>query len=66
MITPRKNPKRKSRILEWRRDIVKFVRDNFQVVPDAWQEKALIAFANKEHRVFRLSMQACAGPGKPA
>lgn len=50
----------------WRDDILKFVRDNFEVEPDAWQRKALTSFANKENKIFRLSLQACAGPGKSA
>ena len=45
----------------WRQDPRKFVRDNFQAEPDAWQEKALMAFADRNLKIFRLSLQACAG-----
>lgn len=51
-------------IREWRDDPVKFVRDNFKVEPDLWQVKALISFANRDNKIHRLSLQACAGPGK--
>jgi hypothetical protein len=40
----------------------RFVVDNFGATPDAWQEQLLIAFANPT--VQRISLQACAGPGK--
>jgi hypothetical protein len=53
-------------IKKWRDDPCSFVRENFGVNPDVWQEKAIIAFANKENKIFRLSLQACAGPGKSA
>jgi phage terminase large subunit len=55
-------------IRDWRegRGILKFVDENFHVTPDPWQERALLAFASPlpEHR--RVSLQACAGPGKSA
>lgn len=49
-----------------RNDILFFIKDQFDVVPDAWQAKALIAFADGDNKIFRLSLQACAGPGKTA
>lgn len=49
------------RIREWRDDPAQFVRDNFGVMPDRWQEKALIAFGDRNKKIFRLSLQACAG-----
>lgn len=49
---------------QWRADPVAFVRQNFQVEPDAWQADALRAFALGE--CPRISLQACAGPGKSA
>ena len=55
-----------SNILFYRENIIEFVREQFKVEPDIWQEKALIAFASGEHKIFRLSLQACAGPGKSA
>lgn len=50
----------------WRHNPVRFVFDNFQTSPDAWQERALIAFANGDEKILRMSLQACAGPGKSA
>lgn len=54
-----------ARLAHWRDDPVQFVRDNFNVEPDAWQCDALRALAKGE-RVTRLCMKACAGPGKSA
>lgn len=53
-----------SKIKAWRDDPVAFVRENFQVEPDAWQARALRALSNPA--IKRLSLQACAGPGKSA
>lgn len=50
----------------WRYEPHLFVRHNFRVEPDAWQRRALESFANKDHAKFRISLQACAGPGKSA
>lgn len=47
-------------------DILSFVSEEFGVKPDRWQTKALLNFANKENKIFRMSLQACAGPGKSA
>lgn len=47
---------------EWRENPCKFVWDNFHVQPDKWQEDALNAFADPDKA--RISLQACAGPGK--
>lgn len=54
------------RIREYRQDILLFIRSEFNVEPDSWQKKALISYANKDEKIFRLSLQACAGPGKSA
>jgi hypothetical protein len=51
-------------IQHWRENPVAFVYDNFKVEPDAWQKKVLEAFADPTKH--RISMQACAGPGKSA
>lgn len=51
-------------IARWRSDPVAFVRDNFKVEPDEWQVDALRAFADPS--IPRMSLQACAGPGKSA
>lgn len=53
-------------IKTYRKNILLFVSEQFKVNPDRWQEKALIAFSNKDNKRFRLSLQACAGPGKSA
>jgi len=53
-------------IREWRKNPVKFVRDHFLVEPDYWQKQALTAFADDSKPIFRLSLKACAGPGKSA
>lgn len=50
----------------YRKDILLYVREQFKVEPDKWQAKALIAFSNEDMKIFRLSLQACAGPGKSA
>lgn len=50
----------------YRNDILLFVQEQFETTPDEWQRKALLAFANPDKIVFRLSLQACAGPGKSA
>jgi len=50
----------------WREQPVEFVRYHFNVEPDKWQVRALNAFANKDTERLRISLQACAGPGKSA
>lgn len=54
------------RIKAWREDPSLFVRDNFKVEPDVWQLEVLAAFASTDPNKMRISMQACAGPGKSA
>ena len=51
-------------IAEWRRSPVKFVRDCFGIEPDLWQVDALEALGDPKKQ--RISMCACAGPGKSA
>ncbi|VVE77411.1 hypothetical protein [Pandoraea sputorum] len=53
-------------IREWRNNPIKFVWDHFKVEPDAWQRQALEAFARNDPEHMRISLQACAGPGKTA
>ncbi len=48
--------------MQWKSDPVIFVKDNFGVEPDAWQAEALRAFADTSKP--RISLRACAGPGK--
>jgi phage terminase large subunit len=56
----------RSRLKRWRTDPIAFVRENFNVEPDAWQVKALLAFARQDMAAYRISLQACVGPGKTA
>lgn len=49
---------------EWRHNPVKFAYDNFRFDPDPWQREALEAFVDPSKP--RVSLQACAGPGKSA
>jgi phage terminase large subunit len=53
-----------AKIREWRDNPCLFVYENFGVTPDPWQEQTLKAFADAS--ISRISMQACAGPGKSA
>lgn len=53
-------------IREWKKDPVKFVRDNFGVEPDEWQREVLEAFPSQDPDKMRQSLQACVGPGKSA
>ncbi len=52
------------RIRLYRRDPVVFVQAEFGVTPDEWQVDALRSWADPT--IPRISMQACAGPGKSA
>jgi hypothetical protein len=54
------------KIAIWRKNPIKFVRDQFDVEPDEWQKQALMAFASGDAELIRISLQACAGPGKSA
>lgn len=51
-------------IKTYRDDILLFVEREMKLKPDLWQERALLAFANKDEKIVRMSLQACAGPGK--
>src|SRR5258708_7685363 len=46
----------------WREGPRRFVREQFGVVPDPWQDDVLAAFPGHQ----RLAMKACKGPGKTA
>lgn len=48
------------------RGILRFVDEQFHVRLDQWQEDALLAFADPDPTKQRVSLQACAGPGKSA
>lgn len=56
----------RQRIKAWRENPCLFVWENFGEQPDAWQRKVLEAFPSMEPQQQRISMQACAGPGKTA
>jgi hypothetical protein len=49
-----------ARIALWRTDPVQFVRDVFQVEPDAWQADFLRKYAKHN----KIAAKACKGPGK--
>lgn len=51
-----------AKIREWREVPGKFEWDNFKIEPDRWQIEELKLFCNPA--IKRISMQACAGPGK--
>lgn len=53
-----------AKIKRWREQPETFVVDQFGVEPDAWQLETLRAFADPTKQ--RISLQACAGPGKTA
>lgn len=53
-----------SNIRRWRENPVSFVLDQFGIEPDRWQADTLRAFADPSKQ--RISLQACAGPGKTA
>jgi hypothetical protein len=48
------------------RGILRFVADNFHITPDSWQQQALELFSSPKKADRRISLQACAGPGKSA
>ena len=50
----------------YRNNILQFVGEQFKIKPDPWQEKALVGFGNINEKLWRQSLQACAGPGKSA
>lgn len=54
------------KIVGYRETPAKMVWEEFHVEPDKWQVAALDAFASKDAKKRRISMQACAGPGKSA
>lgn len=53
-----------SKLKRYRENILQFVLEEFQATPDKWQELGLLAFASDDPKTFRISLQACAGPGK--
>jgi len=53
-------------IARWKLDPIAFAKEVFEFEPDKWQEEALRAFGDQDNARLRLSLQACAGPGKTA
>lgn len=49
-------------LLAWRRDPVRFVREVFNVEPDAWQAEMLNECGRPGRK--RIALRACVGPGK--
>lgn len=49
-----------SKVKQWRKDPVLFVRQEFKVEPDEWQADILFALTKNK----RIAMKACKGPGK--
>ena len=54
------------RIRSWRESPAKFVYEQFGEPPDKWQKEALDVFPSQDPDKIRMSLQACAGPGKSA
>lgn len=52
------------KIKRWRENPLQFVVEELHAQPDRWQENAMRAFGNP--KIQRISLQACAGPGKSA
>jgi len=55
-----------AKLKRWRDNPVAFVHENFRADPDPWQRDLLDAFASKDPKKMRISLQACVGPGKTA
>jgi phage terminase large subunit len=55
------------KVRDWRSDPVLFVRENFEVELDGWQEDTLAKLSGHDPQSRRrLAMKACTGPGKSA
>lgn len=50
------------KLLAWRRDPVRFVREVFKAEPDLWQIDALNEYGKPDRK--RVALRACVGPGK--
>lgn len=53
-----------NRIREWRENPIRFCVDELRIEPDPWQAQVLKLFPSQAPIEKRISMQACAGPGK--
>jgi len=56
------------KIRSWRefRGILRFIDEQFKITLDPWQEEAALLFESPKPDDRRISLQACAGPGKSA
>lgn len=50
----------------WRERPIRMAVEEFKFIPDAWQAEALEVFPSQDWNKLRISLQACAGPGKTA
>lgn len=50
------------KLIQWKKNPVQFVEENFGVTPDFWQREALMALPHNR----RMAFIACKGPGKTA
>lgn len=51
-----------SKLKRWREKPLQYFHEELKITPDRWQEKALTAL--EDPSIQRISLQACAGPGK--
>lgn len=51
-------------IRTWAKKPIRFVTEELHATPDKWQEQTLLAL--EDPSIQRISLQACAGPGKTA
>lgn len=56
--------KAQQKLRQWREEPIRFVVDELHIEPDKWQAEVLRLFPSQNEREKRISMQACAGPGK--
>lgn len=50
----------------WKENPAQFAYDQFKFEPDKWQKEVLDVFPSQDPDKMRISLQACAGPGKTA
>lgn len=53
-----------SKLRLWREEPIRFLVDELHIEPDAWQADVLRDFPRQDANEKRVSLQACAGPGK--
>jgi hypothetical protein len=54
------------RIRSWRENVAQFAHEEFGFEPDPWQKELFDVFPLMDPEKTRISLQACAGPGKSA